>query len=338
MRQKQKAVRQAASELRKEIPEMAKVACTERNRKREPSWRFPVHGYLAQYATPSSTKFKQRATVLYTIVEGLLKHRNGGRWSKCCHVLERRVTDGCLGHPEGQTISLRDLITEEGIHNEDDFRRYLLRTLPRSSDGLEILLPQVNMKHRGTSQVSKDDQKLPAFTVEHELRAEVIGLKVMMEELMAENQRLKSELADLRSVTEEKHRGYLEYQGQHLALETKLADMESLLAAYSLQIKEIREDKDDAVAECKIKQEEFERLLNSCLPSVQQQRTEDKFFSIESSTLYQDMLKKNKSKLYDPEGLDTFSLNWQSLEQPPNTYRSPLSQLMSLKKRAPETK
>ena len=110
------------------------------------SERFRPLSYLYSYYQVTSTKFLERITLLYTMVEASIKHRNNIRWAKCCHCVEGRVSKGSLNHPEKEMITFKDLMIQENIKTEDDMLIYMKKILPRNLND-EILLPQINMMH-----------------------------------------------------------------------------------------------------------------------------------------------------------------------------------------------
>ena len=286
----------------------------------------------------SSARFKTRVSILYSIIESLIKHRNTSRWAKCCFAVERRVPEGSLGHPEEEMIPLRELVSAHGIHSEEDLAKYLLKTLPRRGD--EVLLPQVNMKHKEKKTGTREPEML-LLRVEDELRAEVIGLKVMIEEVTDENKTLRSDLAELRENMLDKTDCYLQLQSTYLKLEERLEDMDNLLSIYSHQIRELREENLAFMTDSLQRKDELQKIVNLILPLLHEQRKEERLVPIEASTLYQEMVKKNLGKKYDAEMLDSYTLDWKSLErpeQPPNSHCSALSQLTSLCKRPPARK
>ena len=119
------------------------------------SERSRTLSYLYSYYPDTSDKFKYQITLLHTIVEASKKHRNNVRWAKCCHCIERRVGSGSLNHPEEEMITMKDLMAQENIKNEEDMFSYMKKNLPRN-DKDEILLPQINMKHPDTIPVKSE--------------------------------------------------------------------------------------------------------------------------------------------------------------------------------------
>ena len=80
------------------------------------------------------------------------------------------------------------------------------------------------------------------------------------------------------------------------------------------------------------------RVLLGYLESELDQRTPAELNPpIECTTLYKQMVLKNKSRDYDPFRLDDYSLDWKSIDvpEPSFTYRSAASQLSALCKRTP---
>ena len=248
--------------------------------------------------------------------------------------MERRVPEGSLGHPDSEMVPLRQFLSQNAIETEADLRQYLQNTLPKNKDG-HILVPQINMRHKDKETTLKTPDVL-VLRVEDELRAEVIGLKVMIAECTDDNKKLKEELSEVREAMLDRSDGYLALQEAHGKLIDRLEDMESLLAIYSLQIKELKEEKADMEASRCMIQNEHEQLVRRLLPILRMiPKEEEKSEPIESSTLYQEMIKRQPGSAYDPECLDSYSLDWKSLRQPANSYASPLSQLTALCKRPP---
>ena len=116
--------------------------------------RRPKKATQAFHAIPYHSIFVQedswllwhRLDTIYSIFEGYKCHYNRASWAECCCTFERMGYVGALGHPESRVISIKGLIDREGIHCLEDFRSFMLRTLPKDKDGA-ILLPQVNMRH-----------------------------------------------------------------------------------------------------------------------------------------------------------------------------------------------
>ena len=108
----------------------------------------PFHAipYAEIYVDEDSQIFWQRLDVIFGIFEGYKRHYNMAAWAECCFCFEKMSQMGTLGHPQSQVITIKDLIDREGIQSSEDFRRFMMRTLPKDKDGA-ILLPQVNMKH-----------------------------------------------------------------------------------------------------------------------------------------------------------------------------------------------
>ena len=246
------------------------------------------------------------------------------------------MPEGSLGHPDSEMVTIRQLFSEHGIENEADLLKFLTNTLPKNKEG-HVLLPQINMKH-AEKQLTLKHPDMLVLRLEDELQAEVIGLKVMIEESTDENKRLNRELSELRESMLDRMEGYMSLEGAYGKLEQRLEDMDSMLAIYSYQIKELKAQNAELEATGKQRQEELESLVKHILPLVREASKQEKSEPLESSTLYKEMVRKQSGKKYDPELLDLYSLEWKAPKAPENSYVSSLSQLTSMCKRPPAKK
>ena len=121
--------------------------------------RVDPEEYFEEYVPPRSEAFQQRVKELFSLVEAYKKHWNKSRWARCCFTFEKRALQGCLGHPEEKMIDIRKLISRERIQTHEDLQNYLTRVLPKNRDG-DILLPQMNMKHRTIKEEDDDGTNL----------------------------------------------------------------------------------------------------------------------------------------------------------------------------------
>lgn len=80
---------------------------------------------------------------------------------------------------------------------------------------------------------------------------------------------------------------------------------------------------------------EYEALLSYLRSQKPDSPVPEQMFPMESTQLYKEMVRKNENQRYDPEQLDSYSLDWSSIQTPPNSYYRPLSQLTQLCKRTP---
>ena len=107
---------------------------------------FHSIAYIERYVSEDTPAFWERLDDVYSIFEAYQKHYNRAAWARCCYTFERLHHVGALEHPEAQTINIKDLIAQEGIYSQGEFRLFMLKTLPRNKDG-HILMPQINMRH-----------------------------------------------------------------------------------------------------------------------------------------------------------------------------------------------
>lgn len=147
--------------------------------------------------------FWNRIDQLYFIIEGYKKHRNPARWAYCCHTFERNHHVGALGHPEDQTTDIKDFLFRENIQSSQDFRRFMLKTLPKNQDN-HILLPQVNMRHSNVKlEEAEQPEAPPTSTVCKKEEAGLSEDRIKTEEgqneqLIKEFEAAKVELAALK--------------------------------------------------------------------------------------------------------------------------------------------
>ena len=107
---------------------------------------FRVIPYGERYVSEDHTDLWTRLDDLYSIVQSYKTNFNKAKWVDCCYTFERTKFMGRLGHPECASRDIKDLIHQENLHSLEEFRRFMLKTLPRNDVGL-IRMPQVNMKH-----------------------------------------------------------------------------------------------------------------------------------------------------------------------------------------------
>ena len=107
---------------------------------------FRVVPHSEYYVSMQNPMFWHRLDELYGVIEAYRTNWNQANWAGCCYTFERTKAMGSLGHLPECTISIKQLIHNEGLHELEAFRRFMLKTLPRK-DGDLILMPQANMRH-----------------------------------------------------------------------------------------------------------------------------------------------------------------------------------------------
>ena len=107
---------------------------------------YRVIPYVERYVSLDQPEIWERLDDLYGIVLTYKENFNKANWTDCCYTFERTKFKGKLGHPPCGTRDIKDLIHQENLHSLEEFRRFMLKTLPRNDVGL-IRMPQVNMKH-----------------------------------------------------------------------------------------------------------------------------------------------------------------------------------------------
>ena len=186
-----------------------KIAWCPQDSKKKHSGRFRPINYLTTYTNDIHTRFKERITLLYTMVDCYHKHRNIVRWAKCCFCIEGKATRGSLNHPEEEMITLKDLVVQEQIENEADLFAYMKKTLPRNSEG-DILLPQINMKHSTTMLA----------------RSEVDVLREKLAKVEAENRLLKATVEEMKQRADADSKSFLSLNENLYKLHEKLDTVE----------------------------------------------------------------------------------------------------------------
>ena len=117
-------------------------------RKKKLHRRFKPIPYLEEYAAIGSTTFKTRIISIHqAVIQVYLEHRNNCSWASCCKTFERELRSGKLGHPEKNIEMLSSIVNRENIATIEGLSTYFIKTMPKNSEG-EILLPQINMRHR----------------------------------------------------------------------------------------------------------------------------------------------------------------------------------------------
>ena len=298
--------------------------------------RFEPNEYQEDYVSIESSAFKDQVHKLYSMIDAYKKHYKDSSWTECCYTFERRVPRGSLGHPKDKTIRVSTLILREGINSENDLAIFLKKTLPKNSKG-EIRLPRCNMRHPSDPPVRPSNKADPfPWQQKQLLEDKVLELMVQVDELTRENENLNRKMEGMKWQARQDE---TDLRDAVRKLEERQEKTDGILSAYLIKILDVKKENRELREADQRRHQDHKHLLGDMwklLALVDEHSDQlDKLKSTQEKKPH-DSFKPGKR--YDPECLDAFSLNWQSLEQPPNSYRSPLSQLMSLKKRAPETK
>ena len=298
--------------------------------------RFRVVAYMEEYTPSWTNTFRHRAELLWNIIVADKKGHNEPSWALCCFTLERKKVKGQLGHPKESLIPVCRLFTQEQIQSQEAFHEYLARHLPKN-EHRDTRLPQINMRHQQKKEEHLESSEQAKELHQQQRNAEktesrLIFLEAMLDDLARENHMLKAEMKVSRS---------------HQAMKDSFHDMDERFDTLNgrMAVSLLHQQKQNRMIEVaeQTRQEANAKQTEHCFELRSMiDKLSDRFDVLEekmpNEALNKSLQMSERSRRYDPEMLDQYTLNWKSLNENYGTYYSPISQLKGLKKRAPEDK
>ena len=299
--------------------------------------RFKTHDYYEEYAPAWSGTFKQRAELLWTIIQGDRKGKNEPSWAKCCYTLERRGQKGLLGHPKDAIVPVSRLFTENQISTQASLEDYFIKALPRN-DKRDTRLPQVNMRHRVKEQerleVSEEGQARCLCRSDQTL-SDILVLQVQLEETNRKN----AELCDRIETLEARFEVNQAYQAQEESMKSMDHELDKARGNLKVSLLHNQEQShkmllaEEARQQASMKQIEHSFELRSLI-----EKLTDRLDQLETQKVFrEDGMGQTISKLrtFDQPSSAVGRNNEERLMKPTSYGESLLSQLI---KRRPDCK